>query len=467
MRLSLAEIAAAARGTVRGNDRAVVSGFANDSRSIVEGECFVAIVNQRDGHEFVGHAFDRGAGAAIVARLHEAVPAVADLVVVDDPVEALARIARWARTERLSSTRVVGITGSTGKTSTKDLLAGALGSSRRVHANRASFNNEIGLPITVLGASDDIDVLVCEMGARFSGNIADLCEIAQPQIGVITNIGVAHSEHIGGLESVRRVKAELLGALPASGLAVLNRDDASTAKLAVSTRARVVTVGLEPGADVQVRVLGLSSDLRATVAIHSPWGYIETELGLRGAHQAANAALAAAVALSEGIGPDQVAVGLSVARGSSLRMDLAHTVEGITVLNDSYNANPQSMRAALLALRDLPVAGRRVAVLGPMREIGPTSDAEHAAIGALTADCGVQRLVAVGESADIALLARAAENRGVEVVAVEDPVAVIDVLGDLIAGDAVLIKASRTVGLEVVARALLAQAPFDREVTGQ
>jgi UDP-N-acetylmuramoyl-tripeptide--D-alanyl-D-alanine ligase len=453
MQLTLRELADACGGVVVGNDDVTVDGFGNDSRSIRPGECFVAIVDARDGHDYVDDAFTRGAVAALVERVPDAGPCV----VVDDPVAALAAIAGWVRSTRLARTRVVGITGSTGKTSTKDLLVGALGAARRVHSNPASFNNEIGLPITILGAAEAIDVLVCEMGARFAGNIADLCAIARPEVGVVTNIGVAHAEHLGGRRGVERVKGELLEALSANGVAVLGDDDPASGRLVTRTQARVLRVGERTTADVRFVVHDLDAELRALVAIDSPWGPLRARLGLRGAHQVLNAALAATVALDDGVSPDQVAAGLTAATGSSWRMDLAHTVDGITVLNDAYNANPQSMRAALVALRDLDVSGRRVAVLGAMRELGSASRAEHEAIGQLAATCGVQRLVAVGaaDDEDVAALAGVAAACGVDVV-VTDRDRATGALTDLRAGDAVLIKASRAVGLEAVAAELLA-----------
>lgn len=462
MRLTLAQIAAATGGRVVGPPGTVVDGFANDSRSIAAGECFVAIADQRDGHDFVATAAAAGATAALVARLPDDAHDLA-LVVVDDPIVALARLATVVRGDRLAGARVVGITGSTGKTSTKDLLAAALATERRVHANRSSFNNEIGLPVTLLGAPDDTEVLVCEMGARVAGNVAALCAIARPDIGVITNIGMAHAEHLGGPEGTERVKGELLDALPTDGLAVLNADDPVSMRLARRSRATAVaTAGYAPDATVRIAAATVDGELRCSIRLHTPWGEVESRLGLRGAHQAANAALAATAALHLGVSPSAVGEGLAAARGSSWRMELAHTVDGITILNDAYNANPDSMRAALEAVRDLAVVGRRCAVLGEMRELGADSVDEHRAIGRYTAACAIDDLVVVGDDAAAGALAAGARDEGVAVEQVADPTAALEVVRSrLRAGDALLVKASRAVGLETLALALCEAAAGD------
>ncbi len=455
MELTLGEIAVATHGSVRGDSECVVSGFSNDSRAVQVGECFVAIIGERDGHKFIRDAITRGAAAAVVSHDDQGALACDNAVVVQDTLVALLDLARWVRMDRLRAARVVGITGSTGKTSTKDFLASALSQALSSHANIDSFNNEIGLPMTLLSAPADVEVVVCEMGARFAGNIAKLCEIAKPNIGVITNIGSAHGEHLGGSEGIARVKGELLDALGVEGLAILCYDDPSTARLRRRTTAHVLTAGTTTNADIQVKLLALGSDLKARIALSTDWGNFETELGIRGAHQITNAALAATVALFLGAEPSAVAEGLAAARGSSWRMDLARTVKGITVLNDSYNANPHSMRAALQGLAGVGGARRRVAVLGAMREIGASSVDDHAVIGAMAADCGVAKIIAVGSGPDMDALASAAMARDVEVVRVVDAQAALGSLDGLDDHDVVLVKASRVIGLEVVAQALI------------
>ena len=462
MIVTLAEIARAAGGRVEPSAAATVEvdGFAHDSRSLAPGSVFCAIVDRRDGHEFIADAIAAGARGAIVERRPAGLDPDVPVVIVDSVIESMARVAAWARRDRLADAAVIGITGSTGKTSTKDLLRAALATNRRVHANDASFNNEIGLPTTLLAAPLATEFVICEMGARFPGNIADLCAIAAPEVGLITNIGTAHAEHLGGPAGVLAVKSELLAALPERGLAVLPADDATLANLRSATRARVLTAGADAGADVVVRVLDLDAELRAEIELLSPWGTVRARLGLRGVHQATNAALAAAVALDAGVDTDHVGAGLEAARGSAWRMELSVSPAGTRVLNDSYNANPQSVAAAIDALAALagsPTAGRRIAVLGVMRELGGRSTAEHRAIGRRLAERHVDLLVAVGDDPDISTLAAAAHADGVAVVEVGDVDAATSAILelDLGADDAVLVKASRAVGLERVAAAIL------------
>lgn len=454
MKIRVDEVVAATGGRlVRGDGDAVVSSFANDSRNARSGSCFVAIEADRDGHAFLGNAAAAGAVCALVQRAAAVGPdAPANVIVVEDTLTALAAVAAHARRVHLAAATVVGVTGSTGKTSTKDLLVGALSGARRVHANLESFNNEIGLPTTILDAPSDTEVLVAEMGARFAGNIRDLCEIASPQVGIITNIGTAHAEHLGGVDGILRVKGELVEALPATGLAVVPSDEFGRA-LVQRTAAGVLRVGTSNDADVRVRVIAVDDDLHALVAIDAPWGRIEARLGLRGEHQAVNAAMAAAAAHHCGAPADVIAAGLAAAHGSKWRMELVRTASGLAVLNDAYNANPTSVLAALDSLAALPVAGKRIAVLGTMRELGAESDDAHALVGRHAAAVGIDVLIGVGvEGRKITEAARGVATVGT----VPDADAALTALRDLVGpDDAVLVKASRAVGLERVAAALV------------
>lgn len=451
MRLSAAALAAAVDGVIVGDPDASVSSFAIDSRVLEPGACFVALRGARDGHGFVADAFARGAHVALVERAVEHPPGTA-LVVVVDPLAALARLAAHAR-RGWDDVTVVGITGSAGKTATKDLTAAAVAGGRRVHASPGSFNNEAGLPLTLLSTPAGTEVVVAEMGARFPGNIADLCAVAAPTIGVVTHIGLAHAEHLGGREGIAATKGELVDALPATGTAVLNADDDATPGLAARTAARVLTVGTTAGADVMVRGLLLDPELRPRFTIASPWGTVEVALSVRGAHQAMNAAMGATVALVLGVAPETVAEGLAGVTTAAWRMELATSPGGIVVLNDAYNASPSSMRAALRSLGELPTGGRRVAVLGDMLELGPHAEAEHAALGALAAESGIDLLVAVGPHSAVA--AAHAERAGiVALTAADRDEAHALVAAHIRPGDAVLVKASRAVGLEAVADAI-------------
>jgi UDP-N-acetylmuramoyl-tripeptide--D-alanyl-D-alanine ligase len=356
-------------------------------------------------------------------------------------VAALAGVGRLARAA-LGSAAVVGITGSVGKTSVKDLLAAALAPSRRVAASERSFNNELGVPLTLACAPDGVDVVVVEMGARGIGHVARLCEIASPTVGVVTRVAPAHTEAFGSIEGVARAKGELVEALPADGTAVLSHEDPRVAAMAERTRARVVTFG--EGGDVRAVWLELDDRLRPTFTLVSPWGNAVVELPVSGRHQVANALAAAAAALALGVEPAAVADGLGRARLSPWRMELVVAPSGARILNDAYNANPASLRAALESLAGLP-ADRRTAVLGVMAELGKRSDADHAEIGELARELGI-RTIAV-----------AAPAYGAD-IDVDDLDQALDALGPLAAADAVLLKGSRVAGLERLADRLTAGA---------
>lgn len=453
MELTRGWVAAVTGGQVAGpvGSEPIGDGLAFDSRELAPGEVFVALVDARDGHDFAADAIARGAAFAIVERDVPGVPTV----VVADTRRALTELARAGR-DRLGA-RVVGITGSVGKTSTKDLTAAALRAGLAAHAAPASFNNEIGVPVTVLGAPDATDVLVVEMGARFPGNIAELCELVAPEIGIITNLGITHAEHLGGPEGVAAVKGELLDALPAHGLAVLWAECDASAGQRTRSAAPVITVGTDTAADVRLSGLQVDAELHARFHLETPWGSGPVVLGVRGAHMAVNAAQAATVALHLGVPFDVVVGALAASEISGWRMRVDDTPEGVRVLNDAYNASPVAMVAALDALVALPATGRRIAVLGEMRELGDVAEAEHARVGAAVAERSVDVLVAVGSATDP--LAEAAGARaGLEILRATDAAHAADLVGGLArSGDVVLVKASRAVGLELVAAALLGE----------
>jgi UDP-N-acetylmuramoyl-tripeptide--D-alanyl-D-alanine ligase len=455
--LTVAEIVEATGGElVAGSAHAVASSFVIDSRVLEPGGCFVALRAERDGHEFVADAFLRGATVALVSQAVEA-PAGGSVVRVADPLAALADLARAARESALATAEIVGVTGSAGKTATKDLTAAALRPARRVHASPGSFNNEAGLPLTLLTADPATEVVVAEMGARFAGNIAELCAIARPTVGVITHVGLAHAGHLGGREGIARVKGELLDALPASGFAVLNADDEHSRPLVGRTAARVLRAGSSREADVRVLDITLDEELRPSFRLESPWGEAKVALGVRGLHQVSNAALAATVALALGVPLDDAAEGLGRATTAAWRMELTRSPDGVTVLNDAYNSSPTSAAAALRALVALPVPGRHVAVLGEMRELGDHAEAEHATLGRIATELGIDTVVAVG--AVSGAIRSGAIGSGASaptrVVEVADAGAALGALETLVGpGDAVLVKASRAVGLERVAEVL-------------
>jgi UDP-N-acetylmuramoyl-tripeptide--D-alanyl-D-alanine ligase len=404
-----------------------------------------------DGHAFAEAAIRAGAVAAIAAR-DVGVPAV----VVDDPQTALGLLAKGAL-HKARECVVVGVTGSTGKTSTKDLLAQVLSGLGPVVAPENSYNNEIGLPLTVLLVDRQTSTLVCEYSARGPGHIAYLCSIAPPRIGVVLNVGSAHLGEFGSREAIAAAKGELVEALPADGTAVLNADDELVWAMRDRTSARVVSFGASGDADVRVESLALDELARPRFRLRTFAGDADMALQLSGAHHAFNAAAAAAVALCRGMSLGDVVEGLgSAQRRSAHRMDVREREDGLLIVDDAYNASPESMRAALDAFAKLAAGRRRWAVLGEMRELGPESAAMHEELGRLVAATGVDELVAVGAAAPVAEAA-GAEHWSGRARAVPDATTAIDVLtSELRSSDAVLVKASNSLRLWTVADALLA-----------
>lgn len=431
MRFRARDVATAVGGRLVGPD-VDIDGVGFDSRSLRPGNLFVPIVAARDGHDFIPDAVARGAAAHLTSRPASGeVPAIE----VDDTLAALMRLATWAR--GWFHGPVVGITGSVGKTTTKDLSAAALGASRRTWANERSFNNDQGLPTTVLNTPESTEVLVLEMGMRGFGEIARLCAIAQPTVGIVTRVAEAHGDRVGGIEGVARAKAELVAAIPADGVAILNGDDRRVAAMAGSSAARVLTFGSTGGCDVRIEGLATDAAARPSFTLVTPWGRAEVQLALAGRHMAWNAA--AAIACVGAIGADVAAgaAALGTVEASPMRMRVVRSAAGVTVVDDCYNANPTSMRAAIDALVALP-ASRRIAVLGVMAEISDAA-AEHAAI------------VDYARERDVEVLAVGTDLYGMPTV--DDPVVA---LGSLTGGEAVLVKGSRVAGLERVVAGLLA-----------
>lgn len=464
--MTLAEVAAVVGGRVSpGHAQVVVSGPAVvDSRAAERAGLFVAVVGERvDGHEFAADAAAAGAAAALVTR-----PVPVPRVQVDDVRSALAALARHVVDSLVAAgLTVIGLTGSSGKTSTKDLIAQLLEPAGPTVAPAGSLNNELGVPLTALRADPGTRFLVVEMGARGLGHIAELCVVTPPRIGVELNVGLAHSGEFGGKEVTARAKAELVEALPAAaagGVAVLNADDPLVAAMAGRTSARVVRTGT--GATADVRALDVSLDraarpsFRLQVRGSEP---VAVRLRLHGTHHVANALAAAAVALECGRALPEVAASLEQARPRSRwRMEVTERADGLTVVNDAYNANPESMAAALRALTAMAGGRRTWAVLGEMRELGAASTAEHEAVGRLAHSLGVDRLVVVGDGARAvhagALTDGAVDGEGT--VHVPDAAAALALLRPQLGGrDVVLVKASRAAGLERVAEGLLADTP--------
>jgi UDP-N-acetylmuramoyl-tripeptide--D-alanyl-D-alanine ligase len=412
----------------------LVTSVGFDSREIQPGSLFVALTAQRDGHQFIGAAAEAGAVACLQSQLDVTDPRIVNIV-VPDTAAALMELARVMR-QRLAA-QVVGLTGSVGKTSTKDLILAAIGASKSVWGNERSFNNEQGLPVTILNAPDDAEVLVLEMGMRGHGQITQLCQIAAPQIGLVTNVGYAHTELVGGIEGVATAKGELIAALPSSGTAVLNADDPRVMAMAKRGPASVVTYGQSLGAEVRITGMELDQQAKARCMVETPWGRYRIELQVPGAHMALNAAAALAVTGVCGADLSAAAQALAQAKVSPMRMQVGRTRGGAVLVNDAYNANPTSMTAALKALSVMD-AQRRVAVLGVMAELDEP-EIQHREVAQLARDLGIE-LWPVGT-----------ELYGI--APITDPVAAIGELGE---SDAVLLKASRVAGLERIAHEVAA-----------
>lgn len=395
MQWSTAQILEATKGTLR-NPAAgatALDGVTIDSRGNCAGMLFVPIRAERDGHRFIAAAVAAGAVAYLAESGSAGIDGTSCLgavaIDVHDTGEALAALGRAARA-RLGGP-VVGITGSVGKTSTKDLAAAALGTTLRVTASERSFNNELGVPLTLTNAMDNTEVAVIEMGARGPGHVRDLCALAQPTIGVITVVARAHTETFGSVEAVAAAKGELIEALPPAGTAILNGDDPLVAAMSARSLASVLMYSAEGrhGADVIARNVVVDEQLRASFNLGSPWGSIPVILEARGIHQVGNALAAAAVALSCGVPLDATAAGLAAATLSPWRMEMSRSRSGAVILNDAYNANPASMVAALHSLAGL-AATRRVAALGKMAELGDAEGYEHRRIAGVAAALGIE-----------------------------------------------------------------------------
>ena len=461
--LTAGEIADAVSGTLAAIDAATtVTDVCVDSRAVPPGSLFVAIRGERaDGHDFAAEVVAAGAVAVLSARpLVDAAGAPLPCIVVDDPVEALGRLAADVRRTRLRCT-VVAITGSSGKTSTKDLVAAVLSTMGPTVSAAGSFNTEVGVPLTILSADETTEFLVVEMGMRGEGHIAYLVDIARPDVGVVINVGSAHLGMLGSREAIARAKGELVRGLTADDIAILNADDPLVRDMAATTAARVVTFGEAPDSDVRATDIRIDDLARPSFTLTDARSGEAKPVSLQfsGEHYVPNALAAATVALCLGGSLEQVADGLRAAEPASRwRMEVSVAPGGFTVVNDSYNANPESMRAALKTLAAMAAGRRTWAVLGEMRELGDDAMVEHDAIGRLAVRLDISRLVCVGEGTRVMHLGASNEGSwGEESIHVPDVDAAIALLAEHVrADDVVLVKASRSIGLERVAEALLA-----------
>lgn len=448
---------------VAGSGDVVFHGVETDSRAPMAARAFFALPGSRsDGHEWVNAALCAGANVAVVSRWGEgSLPDVLDasrdaaVVRVEDVAVALRRLATVHRA--MLRCPVLAITGSTGKTSTKDFVVAALGDERPVVATRGNRNNELGVPLTILEADNDTRVLVVEMGMRAEGELSALCEIARPTLGLVTNIGVTHIEMLGSQAAIVRAKGELVSCVPPDGRVFLNGDDPWSRGLAERTVAPVTWYGLQESAEVRASNIEVDDSGRPTMTLTAGGDEARVSLPVPGRHNAYNAAAATAVALHLGRSLTDIAKGLARAVTTDMRMQAFTSASGVVVVNDAYNASPTSMRAAVATLVDMRGEGRRLAVLGDMAELGSLSELAHFALGEVVARSGIDALVTVGERAR--RIADGALAEGMEPASVRVCTSAQEasgVLDDLLsAGDIVLVKASRSMGLERIVEGIL------------
>jgi len=440
MKLRLTDIASWVSGRLHGSG-VFVESVSTDSRSLTPGALFVALKGERyDAHDFIETARERGASAALVEReLAIDMPQI----VVADTLAALGDLARAVRSQR--NARVIGITGSNGKTTVKTLTASILARHGRTHVNAGNFNNEIGLPLTLIAMPPDTDYAVLEMGAGKPGDIAYLARIARPDVALVNNVAAAHLERLGSERGVAETKGAIYSALPANGVAIVNADDAYADYFAeLATPRRIVRYGLAARADVGAQV-----DTNGRIALRTPSGEARVTLAQPGRHNVMNALAAASIAIALDVPLATIQAGLEAAPAVAGRLMRRAHASGAVLIDDSYNANPGSFAAAIATLA--AEAGTTILVMGDMAELGADAERLHAETGALAKRSGIQRLHAVGR-----LSRAAAEAFGAGATHYVDQPALIDALrSELRNGVTVLIKGSRSSAMDRVVSALL------------
>lgn len=463
---TLAAIAQHTHGSLlQGESAARVQGISTDSRTVQDGQLFLALRGDHfDGHQFLAMALARGATALLISEagaLSQALStrdgAAPAIIQVPDTQQALQDLA-LAHRQQFAGT-IVAITGSSGKTTVKEMTAAVLQTRLRTLKSPGNLNNHLGVPLALLGLEDTHQVAVLEMGMNHLGEIQRLCDIALPHIGVITNIGLAHVGHLGSIERVQQAKGELIDSLDVASVAIVNADDPRALALGMRAPGRVMTFGQSPEADIRGWIhedRGLQGT-QCVLQLHEhPW---HVTLAVPGAHQLMNALAAAAVGVALELDPEEIVAGLHTYRGMYGRMHVRHGQHGVTLIDDTYNANPQSMQAALHCLAHTPVAGQRVAVLGDMLELGVTAPALHEDIGTLVAQSAIDQLITVGPLAHH--IAHGAQRAGMmtrhihAIPTQEEALAVLQAL--VRPGDVILLKGSRGMALERLVQALAAE----------
>ena len=436
-----------------GDPLGTVNTVCTDSRALKAGDLFVALRGDKfDGHTFLAEAAKRGAAGAIVEEFPAELPPGFAIILVKNTLQALQRLG--AEYRRSLDLQVIGLTGSNGKTSTKDLTASVLGENFQVTKTDGNFNNHIGVPLTLLRARSTDQIGVFEFGMNHAGEIAPLAAMAAPEVGIITNVGMAHIEFLGSREAIAQEKGMLAEALPPSGTLILSAHDDFCASIAARTKADVVLAGIGKG-EVFASNLRVSAG-GTKFTLNADGRSMEAELAVPGEHMVRNAMLAVAAGRVFGLSLEECAAGLTKLRLTKGRLE-QKVIRGIQVIDDTYNANPDSMAAALRTLASIPASGRRIAVLGRMGELGAEAERGHRLVGEVAAQAHLDSVIGVGEEAQ--WITDAAWRGGVEkVVRVESTEEATKVLREFAkAGDLVLIKGSRSARMERIVEGLLAQ----------
>ena len=458
--LTLRQLLEAVNGTLLGDFKdldASVAQVSTDSRNIVPGCLFIPLEGERfDGHSFINPALEAGAAGCFTARERESYLPGKFYIKVRSTQRALWELARYYR--MLFPIPFIAITGSVGKTTTKDMTAAVLGARFCVHKTEGNFNNAIGVPLTLLKLEKQHEVCVVEMGMDHAGEIDDLARLVEPDMAIITNIGDAHIENLGSRENIFKAKCEILPHLKKGGLAILNGDDPLLATLKGALPQRTVFVGGGEGLDYAACDLSTDSAAHLSCRVKTPRSQFQVNIPALGQHMIYPTLMAAAVAEALGMAPDEIIRGIGAFLPTKMRMNIVRCQGDIVILNDAYNANPQSMRAAAAVLGDAQ-GRRRVAVVGDMKELGPGAEQFHRAVGGYFAQSGTDRLIAVGDLARFI-----AEGARVEGLEQSDYFPTLDaaknaLLRELRSGVTILVKASRSMAFEKIVDFLLSHVP--------
>jgi UDP-N-acetylmuramoyl-tripeptide--D-alanyl-D-alanine ligase len=446
--LTLAQITAFANGVLQsGESDGKISRVSTDSRTLQPGDLFVPLRGENfDGHKFIQQAVERGAaGAMVEENWNGSTPADFALVRVPDTLAGYQTLA--ANYRKSLPLKVIAITGSNGKTSTKDFVAATLAKKFRVTKTEGNFNNHVGLPQTMLAANSEDQIAVWEIGMNHPGEVAALAKLAAPDVAIVTNVGIAHIEFMGSREAIAEEKGALAEAIGESGTVILNADDAFSEEIAKRTRARIILAGIENGSvrAGEVSQSATGSEFTILEGAHR----CRAQLPVPGMHMVQNAMLAVAAGRAFGLSLEECAVGLASTPLTKARLQIKE-INGIQFIDDSYNANPDSMKAALRTLIELDADGRRIAVLGEMGELGEESERGHSEVGEAAAALNVDELIAVGPAG--AAIARAAQKAGLEKsIAVDSPEKAAELLAESTSpGDLILVKGSRSARMERV-----------------